>query len=131
VPAPSDGASASSADGRRHSSREPAEADSAGLPLPVSAVSGEGISELRALLQRRLSFGGAATAVQLTSDRHADALRRVAQSLDRAAAALAVSTLEVVAGEVGLAVEGLGEITGESASADLIDAIFRRFCIGK
>ncbi len=102
-----------------------------GEPLRVSSVSGEGLLELRALLRQRLAYDGAATAVQLTSDRHADALRRVTQSLERAASALTVSTLEVVAGEVGLAVEGLGEITGESASVDLIDAIFRRFCIGK
>jgi tRNA modification GTPase len=69
--------------------------------------------------------------VLLTSERHADALRRAASSLERALQALGVSTLEVASGEVGLAVEALGEITGESASEDLIDAIFRRFCIGK
>jgi len=37
----------------------------------------------------------------------------------------------VVSGEVGLAVEALGEITGENAPDELLDAIFRRFCIGK
>jgi len=42
-----------------------------------------------------------------------------------------VSTLEVVAGEVGAAVEALGEITGEAAGEALLDEIFRRFCIGK
>jgi tRNA U34 5-carboxymethylaminomethyl modifying GTPase MnmE/TrmE len=45
--------------------------------------------------------------------------------------AQAVGPLEVVAGEVSAASHHLGELTGDDATADVIDAIFRRFCIGK
>jgi tRNA modification GTPase len=41
------------------------------------------------------------------------------------------STLEVVSGELGLALEALAEVTGEDAPEALLDAIFQRFCIGK
>jgi tRNA modification GTPase len=99
--------------------------------LAVSAVTGQGVEALRERIHSELFGTGAASAVQLTSERHLEAIRRAAACLRDAHSALAASTLEVVAGEVGSAVEALGEITGESASRDVIDAIFRRFCIGK
>jgi tRNA modification GTPase len=89
------------------------------------------VEALRERMVAEIWRDGAPQAVQLTSERHADALRRAAEALVRAQQAQAVSTLEVVSGELGLALEALGEITGESASDELLDAIFRRFCIGK
>jgi tRNA modification GTPase len=58
-------------------------------------------------------------------------MQRAVDALERAGCALATSTLEVVCAELGLATEALGEITGECASEELLDAIFRRFCVGK
>jgi tRNA modification GTPase len=98
-------------------------------PLRVSGQTGEGLDALRALLVERLE--GVAGAVQVTSERHLDALRRATDALERAETASRVSTLEVVSGEVGLALAALADITGEDASAELLDAIFARFCIGK
>lgn len=99
--------------------------------LRVSGKTGEGIDLLREQVLARLWSEGTPGAVALVSERHADALRRAVESLERATEAAQVSTLEVVSGELGLALEALGEITGESAGAELLDAIFRRFCIGK
>jgi tRNA modification GTPase len=99
--------------------------------LSVSGLTGAGVEALRERMVAEIWRDGAPQAVQLTSERHADALRRAAEALVRAQQAQAVSTLEVVSGELGLALEALGEITGESASDELLDAIFRRFCIGK
>jgi tRNA modification GTPase len=99
--------------------------------IGVSGLTGEGMDGLRAALLSRLWADGSPQAVEGTSDRHGEALRRVVHSLERAAEAERMSTLEVVSGELGLALEALGAITGESATADLLDEIFRRFCIGK
>jgi len=38
---------------------------------------------------------------------------------------------EIVAVDVAIAAESLGSITGEVSSEDVLDAIFREFCIGK
>ncbi|MFY2560332.1 tRNA uridine-5-carboxymethylaminomethyl(34) synthesis GTPase MnmE [Corallococcus terminator] len=101
-------------------------------PRPrVSGLTGEGVDALRESLLSRLWGGGTPSAVALVSERHADALRRAAEALSRAESASRLSTLEVVSGEVSLALEALGELSGTSASEALIDAIFQRFCIGK
>ena len=81
-----------------------------------------------------LALGGAATAQEalVASARHADALRRGADHLAAAAATLADGLpLDFVAIDLQAALEALGEITGETATADLLDRIFAEFCIGK
>ncbi len=99
--------------------------------LRVSGRTGAGLAELEQVIVAKLWGEGIPQAVDLTSERHVDAVRRASDCLDRALSALVNSTLEVVSGEVGLAAEALGEITGENATEALLDAIFRRFCIGK
>ncbi|WP_224368487.1 tRNA uridine-5-carboxymethylaminomethyl(34) synthesis GTPase MnmE [Hyalangium versicolor] len=99
--------------------------------LRVSGLTGEGIEALRRAILSLLWGGGTPSAVALVSERHADALRRTCEALARAEAASHVSTLEVVSGEVGLALEALGEMSGTHVSEALLDAIFQRFCIGK
>ncbi len=98
--------------------------------LGVSGQTGAGLSELRERISARLGAAGA-SAVLATSERHLAALEQVATALVRAQEALSVSTLEVVAGELGLALHSLAELTGQDASTALLDAIFQRFCIGK
>jgi tRNA modification GTPase len=99
--------------------------------LRVSGLTGDGVDALRSSMLAHLWGGGAPSAVALVSERHADALRRASDALSRAEAASRVSTLEVVSGEVGLALEALGEVSGTLVSEALLDAIFQRFCIGK
>ncbi|HLK99526.1 MAG TPA: tRNA uridine-5-carboxymethylaminomethyl(34) synthesis GTPase MnmE [Myxococcaceae bacterium] len=99
--------------------------------LRVSGLTGEGVEALRAAVLSHLWGGGTPSAVALVSERHADALRRACEALTRAEQAQRLSTLEVVSGEVGLALEALGEVSGTHVSEALLDAIFQRFCIGK
>jgi tRNA modification GTPase len=98
--------------------------------LAVSALTGAGVDTLRTELLKRLG-ADTAQAVALASERHREALQRAVEGLRRAREALEVSTLEVVAGELGTALHALDDITGEDAREELLDAIFARFCIGK
>lgn len=98
--------------------------------LCVSGATGAGVEALRAQVVAALG-AGAEDALALGGARHRDALERSRQALACAKVALAQSTLEVVAGEVGLALAALDEVTGEDAPAEVLDAIFERFCIGK
>ena len=72
-----------------------------------------------------VSSGGAA----LTRERHRVALREAQGSLSRALAAGELP--ELVAEDVRLAVRSLGRITGRVDVDDLLDVIFRDFCLGK
>lgn len=98
--------------------------------LSVSGQSGAGVERLRATILEVLGYRRA-EAVALSSARHLEAIDRAVEAVERALTAHRVSTLEVVAGEVGIALKALGEITGEDARVELIDAVFRRFCLGK
>ena len=101
-----------------------------GEGLPVSAVTGEGLPELRAAIAARLeqlaAKGGEANGADVTT-------RQKAQ-LEIAAAALAradAADLVVAANEMRTAAEALGRILGKVYSDDLLDSIFSRFCVGK
>lgn len=68
----------------------------------------------------------------VTSARHQEALRRAAEHL-RASYAPLLSRLplDFVSIDLRAAYDALGEVTGETAHEDLLDQIFREFCIGK
>lgn len=110
-----------------------------GLALPVvelSALTAAGIEKLRAELTdaiERLAGGGGSTGeITISRERHRAALARALEAL--AAAAMAVDSAmppEIVAVDIELASEALGSITGTISSEEILDAIFREFCIGK
>lgn len=77
--------------------------------LAVSGQTGAGLAELRELLTAKLG-GGSAAAVVASSERHLAGLAQVESSLQRAKEALQVSTLEVVAGELGIAEIGRAHV---------------------
>ncbi|WP_407569007.1 tRNA uridine-5-carboxymethylaminomethyl(34) synthesis GTPase MnmE [Deinococcus altitudinis] len=95
--------------------------------LPVSAVTGAGLPELReAVLQALLQDAGRQE-VWLGSQRQQDAARRALEHV-RAAAELP----DDLAGyELEEALRALSELTGRDAQEDVIDSVFRNFCVGK
>ncbi|MFZ1886735.1 MAG: hypothetical protein WAU33_01785, partial [Candidatus Binataceae bacterium] len=68
----------------------------------------------------------------ISRERHRDALERALSSL-RAARASVLERMppEISAVDITAAAEALGAITGEVTGEDVLDAIFREFCIGK
>jgi tRNA modification GTPase len=102
--------------------------------LVLSAKTGLGLDALRQALLRAAGWqANAASGVFIARARHLDALRRVDAHLMEAAAHLAAraQSLDLLAEELRLGQNALGEITGEFTSDDLLGVIFSRFCIGK
>ncbi len=95
--------------------------------LRVCAKRGEGLEALRREIGARL-FSGVETGAFGGMPRQKDALRRAAAALDGIGAA---ARAEHAAAAVREALNALGEITGETATEELLDRIFSTFCVGK
>ena len=101
--------------------------------LPVSVKSGEGLGNLLQRLSEtvsaRMTMSGAPA---LTRERHRQALVECREGVERARAAIAAEGLpELAAEDLRLAVRALGRITGKVDIEDMLDELFREFCIGK
>jgi tRNA modification GTPase len=100
--------------------------------LACSATTGAGLDDLRRALTRHAGLGGDADGEFSARRRHLDALRRTREHLAAAAQAQAnAAPPELLAEELRLAQNSLGEITGAVSSDDLLGRIFSEFCIGK
>ena len=100
--------------------------------LFVSAKSGAGIEALQQRLRRAAGYRDLGEGAFTARKRHVDALRRAASHFDTGRKALAERKAgELLAEELRLAQEALGEITGAVSSDDLLGRIFSEFCIGK
>jgi len=110
--------------------RPPADAAAAGVPvLALSALTGEGVPALLETLTARVAERFAvAEAPALTRARHRAALEDCAAALGRAGTA---PLPELMAEDVRLAARALGRITGTVDVEDVLDVVFRDFCIGK
>lgn len=95
--------------------------------LPVSGRTGRGLETLREEISRRLGAGPEA-GVWGTLPRQGEALRRAAEALRPLGEELPG---ELAAAGVRAALHALGEITGETATEELLERIFERFCVGK
>lgn len=100
--------------------------------LRVSAKTGEGLEELKRAIVRRLE----ARAESAADSGEADEADRLASALAAARAALPPASADgldlVLAGnDLRRSAEALGAYLGAVYSADLLDALFSRFCIGK
>ncbi|MGB0513671.1 MAG: tRNA modification GTPase, partial [Wenzhouxiangellaceae bacterium] len=109
-------------------------ADAPAVPdgaIALSALTGEGLEALDRAVAGR--FDRRETDSEFTArQRHIEAIERTAEHLDRARAELERSRSgELVAEELKLAADALGEITGRIHSDDLLGRIFSSFCIGK
>ncbi|MBV6634075.1 MAG: tRNA uridine-5-carboxymethylaminomethyl(34) synthesis GTPase MnmE [Alphaproteobacteria bacterium] len=98
--------------------------------IAVSAKTGDGLDNLLHALQASTadSLGKASAGPTLTRARHREALQECRDSLQRAKTAPAP---ELAAEDTRLALRALGRITGRVDVEDLLDVIFRDFCIGK
>ena len=95
--------------------------------ISVSAVTGEGLPQLREEISSRLLGDVSRGEVWLSGERQVDAVKRALEHLKRAL------TLpdELASYELEEALDALSEVTGRNVSEDVLEGIFRNFCVGK
>ena len=101
--------------------------------LKVSAKTGEGLTDLQNEIATALGISASAGEPPFSArERHLESLQRCKNSITTAHELInTLSPLELAAEELRLAQKSLAEITGEFTPDDLLDYIFREFCIGK
>jgi len=109
-----------------------------GIEAPIisfSALRADGLENVKRELLRALeSLQGPTHSEELaiSRERHRDALAHALEALAAAKrSALQSMPPEIIAVDVTLASDALGQITGEVHTEDVLDAVFREFCIGK
>ena len=97
----------------------------------VSCKTGEGIGDLLGILENRVKSECSEDNL-LVSERHIALAERAARSLESAVHAIdAGLALDVTELDLRQALGALCEITGENASEEVIDRVFKNFCVGK
>jgi tRNA modification GTPase len=117
---------------RRHSKSFPRTLN--GPRVLTSALSGEGIDELRASILRLVSGDNGAQQERgfLTNVRQHKQVQTAIAALDAAAAAVPLKTPhEMILLDLYNALHALDEITGATTADDVLNLIFSSFCIGK
>jgi tRNA modification GTPase len=102
--------------------------------IPVSALTGEGLPQLEQSIVAQITGGRvvAADVTAVTNPRHKAAIVRARDDLIHDRDAIDADLPEDLASaDLRASIEALGEITGDTLTEDLLDSIFRNFCIGK
>lgn len=102
--------------------------------IEISAKTSKGIDELSTRVKEiyeidKLSLSDGDV---VTNMRHIEALTNAHSALCRALDALNMGVPQDIASiDLNLAMESLGEITGQTVSEDIVSKIFHNFCVGK
>ncbi len=97
----------------------------------ISAATGEGVAALvEALVAYARDFFGSGEMALVSRARHRTLLCETVEALARAERAAGQGD-ELVAEELRIAIHSLGRLTGRVDVEDVLDVIFREFCIGK
>jgi tRNA modification GTPase len=102
--------------------------------IEVSCLTGAGLEALKDAIKQTVWAGEInAEMLQIAiNSRHQHALQRARAATVQAAVALRDdATLELIAMDLRIAVNAVGEIVGKTTTEDLLDSIFSQFCIGK
>ncbi len=101
--------------------------------LMLSARTGQGLEALRQRLLQQAGWQASTEGLFTARARHVQALQRTLAHVQAAQvhAQQRDAALDLLAEELRLAHQALGEITGAFSNEDLLGEIFSRFCIGK
>ncbi len=99
--------------------------------IAVSAKNMKNIEELKEEIYKKLDIENALSGAVVTNDRHINVLARAKEELAAAEESCKISTADIVAENLRCAWKTLGEISGKTASSDIIEEVYKRFCLGK
>jgi tRNA modification GTPase len=111
-----------------------ADFDKLGEWVHVSCETGSGIEELKHSIEKLFLLGGVDSSSDqlMINARHEAQLLRAKIAVEASLAAIGDEwSLEIVAMELRIAVQAIGEIVGKTSTDDLLDRIFSEFCLGK
>jgi tRNA modification GTPase len=109
-------------------------ADGKAPAVDVSCITGQGLETLKDAIKELVWSGEIKSEMlqAMINSRHQDALKRGRLATLRALDALrADQTLELIALDLRIGANAVGEIVGKTTTEDLLDSIFSQFCIGK
>jgi tRNA modification GTPase len=98
--------------------------------LQISLTQGTGLDQLLEVLKHLVEarLARPAEAVIVTRARHRHALVEACEALERS---LSANSAELCAEDLRLALRAIGRVTGRVDIEELLDVVFRDFCIGK
>ena len=102
--------------------------------IKVSAITGEGIEELYSKIEEMFKLNEISenNEIIITNERHKNQIQKAINNVSQAIDSLEVETpVDISAIYIKQALEDLGEITGRNISEDIINEIFKNFCLGK
>ena len=98
----------------------------------VSAKTGESLDELKDLIyEKSVGSGLDLNGDFLCEERHFVALNRAKEKLEFAKSMIGSVPLDILAIDVKDGWDALGEISGKTATEEIINDIFSKFCVGK
>lgn len=102
--------------------------------IEISAKTGAGLDAFSEMVRKMYNIGeisGGDGAV-ITNMRHKSALANAREALLRVVEAIDMGMPSDIASiDINIAIDSLGEITGETVSEDIVNMIFHEFCVGK
>ena len=109
--------------------------ESLGIPtISISALSEKGIDELKGKIKEMFIDENLISSGEeiITNARHFEALTKCKNSLCQGISAFETGlTADMISIDLENAISSLGEIVGMTVSEEIVDTIFRKFCVGK
>ena len=97
----------------------------------ISAINSTNVENLKTLLYERAVGTVDTNGEYLVEERHFEALKRAREKIGFSLQSLGAVPLELVSIDLKDGWDALGEISGKTASEEIINTIFSKFCVGK
>lgn len=101
------------------------------IPLLLSVKEDRGVRELVSYIKKEVLPSTDATPVSVFKARHREALYTAKEALQEAKKDMDHMPFEIVEVNLRVALDALHSILGRDSSEDIIDRVFRDFCVGK